>query len=726
MTLFYRPAFAGAGLFLLSATALTPPGFFGGAAQANAPETPEEITVTARGRAEKLGDLPDSVSVFTQRALRDRRITTVNAITDHTAGVYMIDDQDFGTNLITVRGVSTNRQQAPSIGYVTDGVQLADSELFTRPLYDVAQVEVLKGPQGALFGRSAIAGVFNVTTRQPESEPSGYVQAGIGTGLTWRLEGAAGGALSDKVAIRASGLVIDSNGFRRNTFLDKKVDGFESLNGRVQLRAELTDALTATAKISVLDERGGAAFISSGNVTGDFGGRLAGDALTRPFGDFEGRANRDWIQGSLRLNWTVAGGTLSSVTAHDSYDKDFIEELDFRNDTPITLFGAPLFPNGIQPISQPVSLDVTTQEVRYTSDDDRPIRFIVGGFYQRIEKDRVDDFGPLLFGAPAPRFETRTDQFAAFGQITADLTERLELNAALRYDRGEKDQNTKVNATDALIEARSETFDKVQPKLSLSYDLDGGHMLYATAALGFKPGGFNVPPGPGDIQQAVFPSEETGTLEAGAKLRFLNGRARLNLAGFITDYDNFQATIFLNGVNTVLSVDRVEVKGLEVDGFLQLNDALSLDANAAITDSTIKNFVAPNPLNSAETVDYSGNRTPSAPRFQINAGVQWQRDVGPGQLMVRADYHHVGQVFFEVDNVLFTPDRGFADLRASFTAGSTEFSVWAKNITDKRWAISAFGQTQLALLQGLGPGGPFDSFTINRGRRIGVNIRQSF
>ncbi|MDX1581670.1 MAG: TonB-dependent receptor, partial [Alphaproteobacteria bacterium] len=238
--------------------------------------------------------------------------------------------------------------------------------------------------------------------------------------------------------------------------------------------------------------------------------------------------------------------------------------------------------------------------------------------------------------------------------------------------------------------------------------------------------GFNVPPGPNDPQMAVFPEEQTLAFEVGAKTRWLDGRLSADLALFYTDYDNFQNTIFLNGVNTVLSVDEVDVKGLEVALRGDLGGGFTTDLGFAYTESKIGPYIVPDPLGSGQMVDYTGNRTPNSPRFTLNVGGEYTAEIGQATLNIRLDYQHVGKLYYEVDNILHSPDHGWLNARISVAWQNFEVAVWAKNLTDERWAISAFGQTQLALLQGLGPGGPFDSFTINKGAQYGARIKARF
>ena len=687
------------------------------------------IIVTARGREEIAIAVPDTVAVYDSTAISARRMTTIDDFIAATPGIFIVNDQDPGTNLISVRGVSTNRNQSPSIAYIVDGLALADSELFTLRTYDVARVEILKGPQGALFGRSASGGAIAVATNDPTPDWSSEAAVGVGNGFTWTADGVVNAPLSDRVQVRLAGSYRNSDGFIRNSFLDKKVDGQISRNLRLKATMALSETATLKLRASWADEEGGAAYISSGNVTGLYGGRLAGDALTDPFGDFEGRSDRNYwgiqatyeqmLGDALSLSWT--GG-------YDEYHKDFVEELDFRNDTPITLGGVPLFPDGIQPISQPIDIVAWTSEMRLTSVGQGPLRWHVGLFFQRLERDRTDDFGPLLFGAEALRAETRSNQVGIFAQASYDIAPTVELTTGLRYDRDRRKEDTVGTASGALVAQRARTFDKWQPKVSLAWRPDANLTAYVTGAVGFKAGGFNPLPGATDVWQAVFPSETTKSVEVGVKAQSSDGRVRGSIAGFVTDYSNFQNTVFL-GNSVVLSVPSVDVHGLEASGDVALGAGFRVDGGIAWTHSRTGRYLTPNPTpepGEPAIVDMSGKRTPNAPDWTINGGIGWQGAAGPALVDARLSIAYVSRVDFEIDNILHTPGYTSVDGRIGVTQGAWTFDIWAKNLFDKRWAISAFGQQQLPLLLGLGPDGPFDSFTINTGRQFGASAAVKF
>ncbi len=693
------------------------------------PQSPiEEILVTARGRIENLARVPDSISVYGRAELEKHQVVNFEDIAAYTPGVFVINDQDPGTNIITIRGISTDRLQQASVAYVVDGLALADKELFTQPYYDMERVEILKGPQGALYGKNAIGGVFNVITRAPTETFEGSVEAEYGNGDNKAVRVAVGGPLmGKKLMFRVAAQVQDWDGWIYNSFLKKKVDGQYTRNLRAKLRGEPSDDWTWDLQWNVNAERSGAAWVSSNNVTGKFGGKLDGPALTNPFGDFEGNARRHWYGISLKNEVKFADGTLSVIGGYDQYAKRFFEELDFRNDKPITFFGTPFFPNGIQPIAQPVDLRAWTGEARYTSSDSAPIRWIAGAFVQDSLRKRVDDFGPLLFGAEASAFRTPTTQVAAFGQVTASLADQLEATLALRYDNVKTSEDMTGVTTKRRSDFAQKTFGQVQPKLSLAYNLSPQSIIYANMSRGFKPGGFNPQPGPTDTFKRIYKAETTTAIEVGAKTASADGRVSATASAFYTDYANFQYFAFINGNDTTYTAPKVKVKGFEFSVTAKPSPWLALDSALSYTDAKIGNFSAPNPVSGVGLRNYTGKQTPNSPRYNLATGAEVDWPLSSGLIgSVRGELTVRGKTFFEIDNALYSPTEAALNLRVAVRSDDWTAAIWAKNLTNNRWAVSAFGQGQIALLAFLGPNGPFDSFNINRGRQYGVTLKANF
>lgn len=688
----------------------------------------EEIVVTARGRTENLLRVPDSISVFNRADFDRHQVVNFEDVAMYTPGVLVINDQDPGTNIITIRGVSTDRLQQASVAYVVDGLALADKELFTQPYFDMERVEIVKGPQGALYGKNAIGGVFNLVTRGPTNTFEGNAEAEYGNGDNAAVRAAVSGPImGKKLMFRVAAQYQNWDGWIYNTYLKKNVDYQTTRNLRVKLGGEPSDDISWELRWNVNAEKSGAAWLSSNNVTGIYVGRLDGAALTDPFGDYEGMAKRHWYGLSFKTDVKLGGGTLSAIAGYDHYEKRWSEELDFRNDKVLTFLGAPAFFNGIQPISQPVDLHFWTGEVRYTSADDAPVRWIVGAFAQDSHRFRIDDFDPLLFGFEASSFRTPTTQLAAFTQVASNLGDNLEATLAVRYDNVKTSEDIRGVMSNTQYDFAKKTFDQFQPKLSLAYTLSPSTMAYASVSRGFKPGGFNPQPGPTDTFTRIYKAETTTAYEVGLKTASDDGLVTATLAAFYTNYADFQYFAFINGNDTTYTAPKVNVKGVEISATARPAPWLALDGGFAYTDAKIGTFLAPDPITGVGLRNYTHNQTPNSPRYNLTAGADVNQPVG-GDLTatLRSEVTVRGKTYFEIDNALYSPTEASLNLRVALHTDAWSVAAWAKNVTNNRWAVSAFGQGQVALLTFLGPNGPFDSFNINRGRQYGVTVKANF
>jgi iron complex outermembrane recepter protein len=687
-----------------------------------ADQTTEVIIV--RGRTESALPVPASVVSIDQIG-----VLSADDIATAVPGVWMVNDQDPGTNILSIRGATTDRLQQASVAFILDGLPLADTELFTPRFFDVASIEVLKGPQGALYGKNAAGGVIAINTEGARADgqvnDSGMVQARFGNGGLAEIEFGKSLELSDTWAIRGAGVWSSADGWLQNTTLNKKVDGTATKAIRLGAMGSAF-GFDLDLRTHWLEEEGGAAWASSNNVTGKNRGRLSGAVLINPIGDFEGKAARRWVQTSARAGRAFANGRLDVLAARDSYQKRWTEELDYRPGA-LTFFGFPAFPNGIQPIAQPIDVRATTLQARWTSELTGPVNFQIGVFGQDTDKDRVDDFGPLLFGGPASAYATNSRQTAIFGGLEYYVTDAWLIEGQGRFDRDERSQTISNSRNGALIEKREGTFERFQPRIATSYAFNANLTAFASYGEAFRPGGFNPVPAPRSIWKASYRPEITTSYELGAKVRNLPLSGQIDVAIYsnsVTDYQNYT---FIDNQSVTLNVDEVLVKGFEVTGSFRPADYVKLGASYALTDSEIQRFIATDPLlGSPATRDYSGKSVPNAPRDTGKVWAEFMPRFGAYTMTIRLDANYAGTTFYEIDNVLRSPARWSADLNVSVERDQWTLAFKAENITDERWAISAFGQGMTGLLAGLGPGGPFDTFTINRGRRLSLALKRYF
>jgi iron complex outermembrane receptor protein len=683
----------------------------------------EEIVVTARKREENLQEVPDSINAFSAAQIEERRLDRIADAIALTPNVHMVNDQDAGTNIITVRGIGTNRNLPASVAYVVDGVILPDSDAFSADLADVERIEVLKGPQGGLYGRNAIGGVINLTTKRPTNEFEADIKAGYGNGDTVDVFAAAGGALiPDTLLARAMVKYYDTDGWIRNRFTGDDLDRDESVKVTGRVIWQPTEALSFDLRASYYDQDTSALWFSPVNVLDTTGGRITEDlADVEPNQNDDAYSEREIFDIALVAELETDLGTFMSISAYDEIDVEFLEDLDI---TPLTV---------TDDATQTRRTEGFSQELRFTSPADRRLRYIVGTYYQNTERDVATSVSldfcflvPLPFCPTPPGVESgilvplnlnttsgEFDQWAVFAQANYDLTDALELTFALRYDEDKRKQ------LDLLTGRRdSATFDDLQPKVSLAWQATDDVMLYATYAEGYKSGAFNPPPGPGAFFPLVVQQEGTDSYEIGIKSTWLDGRLLANAALYYTDYTNAQVfqldlttggQVAFNARESELKGGEIELAALPIEGF-------EFTTSFGYNEAEFEDFDG--------TGLFDGNWLPNTPRYNLNVGGRYEHPLATGMKLVgRVDYHRNGRIYFAQDNFVYQPSYHTVDLQLGVEGDRWTVTLWGENVFDQDYATSAYSRFISPLIFGALL---IDPVQIDPGAKYGVQVRWSF
>ena len=319
----------------------------------------EEILVTARKRDEALLDVPVAVNAFSAEEIASAGITRPQDFIALTPNMTMIQTQNQGTSFIVVRGISQARNSEPSVAVLIDGVLMANPSQFNQELYDIARIQVLKGPQGALYGRNAIGGAVIIETREPGDEIEGSVMAGYDSGPGYRVRAGVGGPLggSDTWKFQLSGSYFDTDGYIDNPNLGEEADPFEDLSGRAKLIWEPNDAMRADLRFYMSQVDTQALYF---NIVED-----VNDTSLPVRVDNHGVNERDMWGTSLKLDFDLGGGTLTSITAYDELEElltgDQFDFLPYDESVLKRFFGSD------QAQHQWLEVEALSQEIRYTS-----------------------------------------------------------------------------------------------------------------------------------------------------------------------------------------------------------------------------------------------------------------------------------------------------------------------------------------------------------------------
>lgn len=699
------------GSTLLSAAALIP----GTLAQAqDAPSEDEvsvqdKIIVTARKVEEGIQDAPLTVQAYDEQAIRDAGISETADFIQLTSNVTLAESQSIGTSFLTIRGLTQVRNGEIPVAVVVDGVLQFNNRQFVGQLFDVEQIEVVKGPQGALYGRNATGGAIIINTKAPSNEREGSVAFGVGSGDEMSAEGSFSTPLiEDQLYFKASGRIVNREGYFDNITRNDKDDPYYDRALRGRLLWTPTDDLT-------VDLIGNYTRHNGRGIGFQFGVASADDTSLPFVANNEDQGERQTEGLSLRIENDFDWATLTSVSSYDA-----VSTLTRADQFPYTALangvgaGAP-FGDGTQ--SQFTDIEGFSQEIRLTSPTDQRFRWQVGAYYldwERFISSTVglDNGGGIrrvertpFFGAatnPTVSFfadDNSNEAYAVFGQFSYDPTDQLELNIAGRYDEEERNQSVSpLNTGGAPGAQNSQTFDKFSPKVTLRYTPTDNLNIYGTWGQGFRSGQFNqngtatAAAGAGiNGVNDVVDQEDSESFELGFKSDLFDNRLRLNAAYFDTKVEGQQYFVFIGGIGAqvLINIDEVDIQGFEAEAIWRATDNLDLYASYGQTDAEIV----------AYTTDPTqvGNTAPYVPDETFNAGFQWTSGLTETlDLVARLDYEHRGEQFWAPENNFPRSPLDLVNARIAISdaEGAWELAGEVNNLTDEEYnsefVISAF------------------------------------
>ncbi|MEM1114427.1 MAG: TonB-dependent receptor, partial [Pseudomonadota bacterium] len=430
----------------------------------------EEVTVTARQRSESLQDVPVSVTAFTESQIDDAGITRAADFLQLTSNVTFASSESAGVNFMTIRGISQVRNGESPVAVVIDGVLMTDPGQFDQELFDIQQIEVLKGPQGALYGRNAIGGAINIMTKRPSDEVEGKVVVGAGNGDLRRIQGAVSGPLAENLFFRLAGSYVDHEGYIENEYLGEEADPYEDQSFKARLEWQPSEQLSLDFRAGYSETEGGALNFVLLDNCGESNGCFAADRVydsgaadntrTPIRASRLGTNERELSNVSLKIDYDFDFGTLTSITAWNDQSEFYAADAYPYDCGPAcssgelrvfdTSFG-PMVLENEQLVKVFTDVETISQEFRITSSDDQTLRWIAGAYYLATDRERglpteMDMGQPYsssvfnentLFGFADDNDNTA---YALFGQINYDVTDTIEASLAVRYDRDEREQ----------------------------------------------------------------------------------------------------------------------------------------------------------------------------------------------------------------------------------------------------------------------------------------------
>lgn len=659
----------------------------------------EEVTVSAARREQSLQDVPMAVTVFGADEIRTRGLAGIGSIGQRVPGLAISQPTRNSTNF-SLRGAGSlvrNPGLDQPTALFVDEVYVGQGSAIEFDLFDIERVEVLRGPQGTLYGKNVVGGAVNVITRQPTAEPRALFE--VTAGRFGRLDAngvVSGGLGSDELSGQLAFSHRSSDGYTTNLITGNNAEQEDTSSVRGKLRYQPSDRVDITATIQYArDKSTGIERVLRGDTL-DFVGELPNDhtAVTNE----DGRYDRELLALSLYGVFETDWGKLTSVTGYRNNDNRFF---DGDNDgTPLTL---------VHFLYQLDDARQWSQELRLSGSSER-FDWVAGLYYLNIEFAQND--AVQIAGAPGSlaaivltnrlgvngaieRFgqDITTDSYAVFGQLDYRLAPELKLSVGGRYTYEEKSGNTYCASIGqqclAIYNvAVSKNWSAFTPRVGLEYKPVDSALLYATASKGFKSGGFMTGyPTPVGVDSAFAP-EYAWNYELGLKSRWLDDRLQLNLAAFHTEYTDMQVRQ-VTGTGTLLAgnAGSAKAEGIELESVLSPVAGLRLFATYGYLDATYQRFVL-------QGANYSGNRMLLSPEHSVSAGISYDWQLGSGgSLSLSSDYQYKSKVYFGPENDESSADDLSGVLNASliYTRPDErwEVSVWGRNLGDSRDYVQA-------------------------------------
>ena len=726
----------------------------------------EEVVVTARARAESLQDVPATVTAFTEGQIANMGVERAEDFVYMTPGVTFVNTVEVGDSSLSIRGINGARDAETNFAFIVDGVLYTNPSAFNREYPDLTQIEVLKGPQGALYGRSAAAGAVIMSTRRPTQEFEGSVKVGGAEYGTYYGTATIAGSLGSDTAGRLTVTHRKTDGFLENVYLqDDVVNDYEETALSARIVMDPTDTLSIDTKLRYSSVSAASIAFNAAYEVPIFVGALEGltglgvdnTAASIDVNDFEfvyspnvdPENEQDTLELSIKVDKQFDTGTLTAWALYSDQEQYFLADgtsgafgfYDNLSHCQETAVARSLFAGDATPMQQPTfNLDGSAAarflppyspttcdgyqyqernqrdisfQLQWTSDADQRLRWQAGMYFLNIDRRvgvaQLEDNGtgqlPRSFvneytdALVLDDFETTV--LSGFGSISYDMTDRLELSVALRYDVEDREVTNAVpspadgyistridycgdffeggctlngaplggtpwnpafidletGAVSARVDKRSKEFDALQPKISLTYDLSENTTLFGSWGVGFKTGGFNNlggteiislflvnPDGLPVAPPEIYDEETSSSFEVGFRSTLLDGNLQLNAAAYHTEVDDMQFFEFYVGpfglLRTVESIDEVTLQGFELGASWQMTDSLRVDAGYSTIDGEID----------AMTVRpyVAGNDVPNAAEFTANLALTWDQNIGNLNLLARLEYAYQGDISYHV------------------------------------------------------------------------------
>lgn len=631
----------------------------------------DEVVIVAFKSNDQLAALPLSASMLTGKMIKERNLATIKDLSGLVPNFFMPEYGSKLTSPVFIRGIGS-RINAPSVGLYVDGIPYFDRSSFDFNLNDIERIEVLRGPQGTLYGRNTMGGIINVYTRSPFKLKESNLEASAGNYEHYKIGASHVGNLNGKLGYSFSGNYIHHGGYFKNLYTHKKADGIDLLTGRIRLGWSINPLMNLyiTSAYEYSDQDG----YPYGSYNTDT------QKIEKVNYNSPSYYRRNMSNNGLTFEYTAAYMKLSSQTSFQyiegkqGIDQDFTPEDKYYVN----------FTHHQRMYAQETN-------IRSVNDGFYKWQFGLFGFYQDYNQSNDIEY------RQSDR-ETITDVssptvgFALYHQSTLDriVVDGLSATVGVRYDweRIKMENNTwKIVSSHPTIDPviyGKDVYTQITPKFSLQYAFNRNGLVYASASKGYKAGGFNTTVE--DEKDRVFKPEHSWSYELGAKKNFLDQIINLDISLFYIDWSSQQISqkrATEQGFK-LRNAGESASKGFEIGMMVNPLTDLNLQLNYGYTHATFKEYL----YDEDKGIDYSGNYLPLVPRntFSVAANYHWKVNRSwLDKIVMNTQYTGLGKLFWNEDNITVQHYYQMLNADVSFIRKGLSIGVWTKNITNEQY-----------------------------------------
>jgi iron complex outermembrane receptor protein len=646
----------------------------------------ETITVTAEKRERTIFEIASSVSAKSAEFLQDAEIYSVTELSQHIPNLQIFSWGGRRDTNIFIRGIGPGLFTDPTVGFYVDGINYSNNGAFDMDLMDIEHIEVLRGPQGTLYGGHSLAGIINIVTRQPTDETEGRISLSYDDLTRRKLTGSFSTPINETLFFGSAVSIHKADGYIDNLYNNEDFGQRDDISARTKLRWLPNDKLDATLTLDYEN------FSGDSYAMGPYD-----DIIKEPQQidhDYIGKDIRDTLGLAVTVNWRGDSINFTSITSRREWESVNSADQD----------GGSMPGFSYHTLSKEDHTQVT-QELRWSPQNPGEFDWIFGLYAYTAEfnvnNHNQTDFSAMGMGGASEQFSNNTREnkgYAVFGQVDYDITKQLVLTAGLRLDHEEREAfvNQAPQSNDPTTKFDgSRDFNEILPKVAISYATKKNSLLYASVSQGYRAGGFDtVYP---NLDNPTYDSEYSTNYEIGYKSRLLEDSLEITGALFLIDIKDQQVQQLFPTTGSIVTdnAGKSQSTGVEFESRYRPSDSWLFSLSGNYTNAEFKEYSAVNFATYAME-DYSGLSLPNTPQWTINVSVQHRHALGDiGGLVklewfTQVDSQHIDAYYFDAPNKLKQNAYNLLNLKTGIEAENWQAYIWVKNSLDEYYSKVEF------------------------------------